>query len=340
MSTTTFKKMSKTNSQNLILTFLGFLFVFLLFYFSTLISSAWAQSGAISPSLSVSPPLVRQNVIPGKSSEIKITLTNLGTDPIPLGASKMNIARISDQGAPEFTTQFGPRSANDWLEVLTPDLILEAASQREVTVRISPPIAIAPGGYNAVLVFQAKLPSYYFDLDANTRILPALAISFLLSVNPENVNAAEQLQIKRLETPKVVLGGPVPLVTEINNPSNFFVFADGDLTLNPTFGADKKVTELVRSVLMPESSRKYISAYSGPILPGIYNAKLGLRQGDKTLVASARFIAIPWQFLLIALVVGGAGLALRVRRRMKRAWAALSNKGSDPARQPRRPTIR
>ena len=277
--------------------------------------------GAISPSLSISPPLVRETVKPGISSVVKLKLSNLGQDPIPMSVTKLNISHISDLGAPEFTTDITPRSSADWLVVNKPDMIIDAASDKEIEVAITAPRGTAPGGYSAALVFQARLPSYYFDLDANAHILPALTSSFLITIDSNNPPTVQDLSISSFEAPGVVVSTPVPIVTEVSNPTSFFIFTDGELVISPICGDKKVVTKLTSTVLMPESSRKYINAYTDTIWPGVYTAKMTLNQGDKILVASARFVAIPWPFIVTALLLVTllGGLIIRFRRRARRA---------------------
>ena len=277
--------------------------------------------GAISPSLSISPPLVRETVKPGVSSVVKLKLSNLGQDPIPMSVTKLNISHISDLGAPEFTTDITPRSSADWLVVNKPDMIIDAASDKEIEVAITAPRGTAPGGYSAALVFQARLPSYYFDLDANAHILPALTSSFLITIDSNNPPTVQDLSISSFEAPGVVVSTPVPIVTEVSNPTSFFIFTDGELVIAPVWGSQKVVTKLSSTVLMPESSRKYINAYTDTIWQGVYTAKMTLNQGDKILVASARFVAIPWPFIVTALLLVTllGGLIIRFRRRARRA---------------------
>lgn len=285
------------------------------------VSSASGQ-GAISPSLSISPGLIRQTVKPGASAVVKLKISNLGEDPIPLSVSKLNISRISDLGAPEFTTEVTPRSGADWLVVNRPDMIVDAKSDKEIEVTITAPRGTAPGGYSAALVFQARLPSYYFDLDANAHILPALTSSFLITIDSNNPPTVQDLSINSFQAPGVVISTPVPIVTEISNPTSFFIYTDGELVVTPLWGDKKIITKLASSVLMPESSRKYINAYDDTIWPGIYTAKMTLNQGDKVLVASARFVAIPWPFIVIVLlsVLLISGLTIRYRRRRARGF--------------------
>ncbi len=282
---------------------------------------------AISPSLSVNPGLSRETVAPGETKKVEIWLGNLGADPIPLSATTFNIAKISDAGAPEFTRASVKRSASDWLTLDRPDLILAGNSEQKLIATITTPKDAAPGGYSAAIIFQAKLPSYYFDLDANTRILPALSVSFLISVTGSGqIPSTADIKIKSFEVPKVVVSGPVPVVTEVSNPTDYFIYADGDVTIAPAYGDNKTINELSRSVIMPDSSRKYVNAYSDRIWPGVYTATVKLGEGNSALVASAKFVAIPWQFIVIVFTLLIIILALVSRRRLKRAMAALTGK--------------
>jgi len=295
------------------------LIILSLLIFISLFSSVLSASGqgAISPSLSISPGLVRLIVKPGEKTIVPIKVTNLGQNPIPLGVAKFNISGINNLGAPEFTTTVRPQSAIDWLKVDQPNLILDALASREIAVTIEAPEGIDPGGYSVALIFQASLPPEYFDSNANTRILPALSTSFLLSVEAETPPTLESLSISSFQTPIVVVSSPIPFLAEISNPTGFFFFTDGELTLKPIWGEQKIVTRLASSVLMPGSSRQYTSAYTGVIWPGIYEAKFTLHQGDEVLVSSARFVSVPWLFIVSTFLIAAltVGLWLRFRHR-------------------------
>lgn len=276
--------------------------------------------GAISPTLSISPGLVKQVIKPGEKTVFRIKISNLGKDPIPLSASNFSISGINNQGAPEFTAETRPHSGADWLKVDKPDLILDAQSSQEVPVTILAPVGTVPGGYSAALIFQARLPANYFDESANTKVIPALSTSFLLLVEAGTAPTIESLSISSFQTPKIVVSAPVPFLATISNPTGFFFFADGELTLKPTWGEQKIVTQLAGSVLMPQSSRQYTSAYVGKIWPGVYDAKFALTEGDKVLVASSRFVSIPWPFIVmvVLLLVLISGIVVSCRKRARR----------------------
>ncbi len=287
---------------------------------------------AISPSIGIAPALVRRDVVPGQSQTIKITLTNYGADPLPLSAQINSITGIGDDGAPEFTSVIGPRSASNWLTISKPDVIISGHNSEDIEVKISPPASAAPGGYNAAVLFQAKLPSYYFDLDANARVLPALSASLLLTVDTDTPPTVSDLKITRIDTPSVVLSSPIPVVTELTNPTNFYIFTDSTLSLNPTFGGVQTVTNLKNSVIFPDSSRKFVTAYTGSLLPGVYKATLSLRQDQKVLVASAKFVAIPWPFLLLLIIAVFSFFFFLGRRRLRKAYRALVGHPAHPPR--------
>jgi len=300
-----------------------FLLAVLFSIFSVLPANA---QQAIAPTLSISPGLVRQTIKPGEKNAVIITVSNLGQDPIPLSVTKLSISGINNLGTPEFTAEARPHSGLDWLTVDKPDLILDAHASQEIQVTVLAPKDTVPGGYSAALIFQARLPSTYFDLDANTRIIPALSTSFLLSVDSDTKPTIENLSISSFQTPKVVVSTPVPFLAELSNPTGYFFFADGELTLTPTWGSERVVTQLASSVLMPESSRQYISAYTGTIWPGIYDAKFTLKQDGKVLIASSRFVSVPWPFIILVFVLAGltAGFVISYKRRRGTRLRSLS----------------
>jgi len=290
-------------------------------------SGITAQSdGAMSPSIGISPGIITTSLKVGQTTEKYIEVTNYGKDPIPLSASVINIEGITEDGAPSFTTSPTPRSAAGWVEILEPNVIIATGEHKRVKVLITPAADTAPGGYHAAIIFQAKLPSYYFDLDTNARILPAVSTSLILSIESDTPPSVQDLQIGGLSAPKLVVSSPIPLVSDIKNPTNFFIYSDAKVQLQTLFGGTKDVTEFKNTIIFPTSSRKYIATYDKSLLPGIYTADIQLRQGDKVIVASTRFIAIPWQFIVLVLIAITLAAYFTLRRRFKRAWRILLGK--------------
>lgn len=298
---------------------------------------AQAQTRVVSPTLSVSPAIVRQNVKSGQTTIVNISITNLGADAIPISSSKINISDISREGAPIFTTQPRPRSAIDWLEIKEPDVIVSSGEKENIEVKVTPPTGAAPGGYLGAVIFQAKLPSYYFDLDANAKVLPALTVSFLLTVEGGSQPSIDSLKISQIQAPRIVTSSPVPIITKIDNPTDYFIFLDGKISLKGNGGQTNTVDDLKSSVIFPNSSRTYVSAYSKNLLPNIYRASIEVKNDDRVLVAGTRFVALPWQYLISLILLIIMLVILLLRRRLKLAWQTLLGRQQT---EPKRPIIR
>jgi len=291
-------------------------------------SPSFGQGGAISPSIGVSPTKFLESIQPGKISEFTMSLRNFGQDPLPLSGSIQGISTIQDTGVPVFTDQITPHSAQSWLEVSGQDVIISPGEQKQVKVTAQPPTDLSPGSYQAAVIFQAKLPSYYFDLDSDTRVLPAISVLLFLTVESDNLPTVESLEVASLQVPKIVVSTPLSVVAQIQNPSNFYVQADATTTIKGGINNKSDKEEIGRVMLLPDGLRKFVSAYNNKLLPGIYTASIELKQGDKILVASAKFVALPWQFLVWFFLATFIILFLAFRRRFRHAYRILV--GKDP----------
>lgn len=304
-------------------------------FLSLAATPAVGQGGAVSPSVGISPPLVREDIKPGETKEYQLVLTNYGKDTLPLTASTLNITAIDEEGAPQFSTQPGPRSASKWVTILNPDVVIEKGQAKKVTVKITAPKDAAPGGYHVAIVFQANLPSYYFDLDAGARILPAVTSTFLLSVITDNLPTVESLTVTDFKVPKLVVSSPVPFVSEIKNPTQFFIYSDAEVKLSSALTGQKSVDIIKDTVLFPETSRRYIAAYSNILWPGVYTAQIEMKQGGKILVASAKFVAFPWQFILLVGAILLTLIYVSLKKRFHKAYIVLQG-----GQVPKKPTMR
>ena len=301
-------------------------------------SATSGQGGAISPTIGVSPAKLFETVRPGETSVFKIKLRNLGLDPIPLTATLGDIDSISEDGVPIFSEKASKRSAVDWITLENTEVIVAPGEQKPLTISVTPPEDAVPGGYTAAIFFQASLPSYYFDIDANVRILPAISVITFFSIAGVGEITVDQLKIEELIVPNFVVSTPISLIAKIKNPSNFFIQADASATIKSVTGSIDR-QDIGRIIMLPEGTRRLVTAFEGGILPGFYTAEFELRQGDKVFVASARFFAFPWQSLVGLIIVLIVGLGLAGRRRLNHAWRVLSGKPL-PKRPPSRHTLR
>lgn len=299
---------------------------------------ASAQSGAISPTIGVSPAKIFEAVKPGQTAEYQIKLRNLGSDPIPLSASTTNVSSVSDSGIPVFSASPGTRSAESWIELKSTDVIVGSGEQAQITISVTPPADAAPGGYTAAVVFQAQLPSYYFDIDASARVLPAISVLLFLTIPTDGLPNIDDVRIEEISVPKLVVSTPISVVAGVNNPTNFFVQTDANVSIKGAFSKRTEEESLGTVVLLPEGKRRFVSAFTGNFWPGLYTASVSLKQGEKVLVSSAKFVALPWPFITALIVLGLGTLVVAGRKRFKKAWAVLRGKDIKPSR--RYPTLR
>lgn len=301
---------------------------------------AQAQGGAISPTIGVTPAKFFETVQAGKTIKYTMRLRNLGSDSLPLASSVTDIDDISDEGVPIFAETVAKRSAASWVKLGQQDVIVNPGETKEVTYDLVVPSDAAPGGYTAAIMFQAQLPSYYFDLDASTRILPAISVLAFFTVAGAGEITVDQVSIEQLRVPKIVVSTPISLVANVKNGSNFFVQTDAEASIQNVVTKRVSTSKLGTVILLPEKSRRFVAAFENSFLPGLYSASINFKQGDKTLVGAVKFVAIPWPFIILVILLALAALILAGRRRFRHAWAVLRGRDIPQPTRTRRPMIR
>ncbi len=299
-----------------------------------------AQGGAISPTIGVTPAKFFETVQPGSKTEYTIRLRNLGSDSLPLAASTTDIDDISDEGVPIFAETVAKRSAAAWITLKEADIIVAAGETKTVSYTLNVPQDAAPGGYTAAIIFQAQLPSFYFDLDASTRILPAVSVLAFFTVAGAGEITVDQVSIEQLRVPRVVVSTPISLVANVKNDSSFFVQTDAEATIQNVITKRVSSSKLGTVILLPEKSRRFIAAFEQSFLPGVYSASINFKQGDKTLVGAVKFIAIPWPFIITLILLAILAIGFAGRKRLRHAWAVLRGQDLPTPHRTRRPTIR
>ena len=299
-----------------------------------------AQGGAISPTIGVTPAKFFETVKAGGTTEYTIRIRNLGTDSLPLAASVTDIDDISDEGVPIFAESVAKRSAAEWIALGQEDVIVNPGETREVKYSLSVPADAAPGGYTAAIIFQAQLPSYYFDLDASTRVLPAISVLAFFTVAGQGEITVDQVSIEQLRVPPIVVSTPISVVANVKNGSNFFVQTDAEATIQNVVTKRISSSKLGTVILLPEKSRRFVAAFENSFLPGLYSASINFKQGDKTLVGAVKFVAIPWPFIILVILLAIIALGFAGRRRFKHAWAVLRGRDIPQQTRTRRPMIR
>jgi len=212
----------------------------LMFLLLSVILTTPVRAEDTSPRLSVSPHTFQLEVIPGQVIERSIKILNESQMAIPMTTRVVDFTAEEESGQmifdefsqdPSFVSRF-------WFKIENPDFILESGETEEIKFQIRVPDNAEPGGHYAVLIFEPRLPSFYFEEQAIIRNIPEIGVLFLTSVQKFTLepDTENKLEISEFSFPKEKrlvslenfvsrLLGSVALATEINIVENpFFNF--------------------------------------------------------------------------------------------------------------------
>ena len=189
----------KVIMKNLFLKFSLFIFVFLFI----LIGAAKAKD--ISPRLSVSPHTFDLGVLPGEVITEKIKIINKSDIALPILVRTTDFTARDEIGGMSFDTlsQDISFASRKWIDIENPNFILEPDEARYVNFTISVPGNAEPGGHYAVMLFEPKMPSFYFK-EAQSRAIPVIGVLFLFSVQTFTLEPEEhqKLEVVEFSVPK------------------------------------------------------------------------------------------------------------------------------------------
>jgi len=179
------------------------------FVFSSLISFLFfpfhCLAEDISPRLSVSPHTFDLGVLPGEVITDKIKITNKSNVPLPISVRTTDFTARDEIGGMSFDdlSQDISFASRKWIKIENPNFILEPNETEKVNFKVSVPDNAEPGGHYAVVLFEPKLPSFYFKED-QSRAIPVIGVLFLFSVRSFTLESPEEdkLEIVEFSVPK------------------------------------------------------------------------------------------------------------------------------------------
>lgn len=190
-------------SNHLKILILSFLVVLLSFIFLVFGSSVEAQ--IISPKLSVSPHTFEFSVFPGEADTGIIEIKNRGNVALPISVKIVDFSASDENGGISFSEsdQDVSFAARKWIKVKNPNFILSSDETERVHFTIKIPKNAEPGGHYASILFEPRLPSYYFK-KGKPRVIPVIGVLFLFSVKTLSLNpqAHQKLDIVEFSIPK------------------------------------------------------------------------------------------------------------------------------------------
>ena len=279
-------------------TFVLLIFTFILF---GLFFGLPAQ--ALKLGLSINPQIFEMGVFPGETISQKITIGNLSEVSLPIIVRVVDFTAEEDSGEMIFdeASQDPSIASRKWFEIENPNLILEPGERRKVLFSINVPENAEPRGYYSVMIFEPRLPSFYFEetgeatgevIPVQPRAIPVVGVLFLTSIKtfalePE---VGQKLEVVEFSVPKEerlviledfaskIIGSvaqaaqititeksPQNFILRIKNNDIYHIKPYGKVLIYNWFGKKVGETEIPQRTILPGKIRSFPVEFSPEI---------------------------------------------------------------------------
>ncbi len=279
-------------------------------------------------SLAISPAIIEVNLKPGQIKNSKITVTNTSQTPLGVG---INLAQVTPAEAEGLAVEL---KKPDWIKLSDQDILLKGGESREIEVITSPNKNTPPGGYYAMIYFQAAVPFSDFKLGATTAI-PKLGAFMLIDLGGQGKKQFEIL--KKLDYPIVTSNAIPPASFTIKNTGNVHIIPSESLEFNRV-GKEKQYKQGFPPVIvLPSTSRQITVPSLQATEPGIYkivsislkDSVLGFEREDIGYIIVAGKITNLLYILLVLLVFSSSFFIIKKRRNLRQAIHHLTKKNTE-----------
>ena len=240
--------------------------------------------------LSLTPPLIKNNINPGDIWRSAIKVINNNPNPIEIYLSTVDFKNGKDNGTVEFIKE--PDGLNGdakqyllskWIVIEPGPIEIPAFGSVEVPFIIDVPEKAGPGGHYAAILAGTKPPEGKIS-GTNIKISSLLASLILLKVNGD---VKEIGQIREFSTNKSVFYEPkVNFTVRFENLGNVHIQPQGEIKIYNFFNKGKKTITLNHNSefgnVLPGGIRKWNFSYEGEhglLDMGRYRAELVLSYG-------------------------------------------------------------
>ncbi|MCK4520246.1 hypothetical protein KAT95_00020 [Candidatus Parcubacteria bacterium] len=249
-------------------------------------------------SIFVSPPIFEQEIEPGQSFQDEIYLLNKSDLAIPMEAKVINFEAAGEEGSIAFNEKEADISINPrkWFEIENPYFILEPHQSEKVKFSINVPENAEIGGHYVTVLFEPKLPSFYFE-EKTLEAIPQIGVLFLISVGVDKsdrtekpltvveFNIPEEFHLQKLEnllanitgifseawaagekTFSIVEKSNLPFTLRIQNNDPYHIKPEGKLLITTGRGKIVGETQVPKTTILPGKTRKFPVEFR-PVLP-------------------------------------------------------------------------
>jgi len=299
--------------------------------FSLLILFSAMFYGGNAQAISISPPVMEIDIVPGNSIERTIEVGN-ETDQekfYTIGIKKFEM--VGEEGYQKFLSieegdNFGVTS---WIKYEENNIVVPPKESRKFMFIIDVPEDADPGGHYASIYFSAGQLTEEDANDSMVGVEAQIHSLILVRVAGDVIEKAEIESFEIRDGKTSINRLPVALVWKLKNSGNVHIRAQGNIEIKDTFGRRMELIDAnpKNYRALPEATRK-IETWWGDMLSvdggdgssnffqeakkefsnfaiGKYSAKLDITYGEGNknfLSKEISFWIIPWRVLLFALI--------------------------------------
>ncbi|MCK5061349.1 hypothetical protein KAR28_02270 [Candidatus Parcubacteria bacterium] len=252
------------------------------------ISPGLAQNDSLA--LTITPPLVRNNVSPGQIWQSAIKVVNNNKKEITVFASAVDFQGGTENGSVQFipTEELGgikEHLLSEWLVLPEEGIKIAPFQSENIEFIIDVPESAEPGGHYAAILIGTAPPTDEFS-GATIKVASLLGSLIMLNVTGEVV---EQGQIREFSTDKNVYSeAKVDFTVRFQNQGNVHIQPQGEIRIYDMRGNQKGIISINHKTefgnVLPGDIRRWEYAWDddiGILDMGRYKADLILGYGER-----------------------------------------------------------
>ena len=247
---------------------------------------------SITLGMKVSPQIFELDVWPGEKITKRINLGNQSNVPVPIEVRITDFTAKENSGEMIFdeALQDPSISSRKWFKIENPNFISETSGAKEVQFTISVPENAEPGGHYATMLFEPRLPSFYFE-EGQVRNIPVIGVLFLISVKtlPLEAEVQQKLEIVEFSLPNkermlglenfisrfmtatvkmnvnIVEASPSMFVLKIKNNDIYHIKPSGKVLIYDFLGKSIAKIDIPKKTILPNKVRIFPVEFSIPV---------------------------------------------------------------------------
>ena len=257
-----------------------------LLYFTPILAQEMDQL-----TLSITPPLIKNNVNPGQIWQSTVKLVNNNPKEIDVYVQVADFKSGQEVGTVKFiqsadeSEEISKHLLSQWITIEAESMTIPAFQSKEIPFRINVPLDAEPGGHYAAILAGTKPPEEKIR-GSTIKISLLLASLILLNVGGEVI---EKGQIREFSVDKRIYSEPkVDFTVRFANTGNIHIQPQGEIKIYDFWGKDKGIITINHGTefgnVLPQSIRKWNFCWEGEksvLEMGRYKAMLVLSYGEE-----------------------------------------------------------